>query len=59
MPDVDIAERHGRRPYGTFDPGGTSNQHREDRGSKPVAEACPPVETRCNTATVTGTGREG
>lgn len=40
MPDVYIAEGHGRRPDGTFDPGAASGVHNEQRDSKPVAEAC-------------------
>lgn len=40
MPDVYIAEGHGRRPDGTFDPGARDGDHSEQRDSKPVAEAC-------------------
>lgn len=40
MPDVYIAEGHGSRPDGTFDPGATDGIHSEQRDSKPVAEAC-------------------
>lgn len=43
MPDVYIAEGHGRRPDGTFDPGATDGIHTEQRDSKPVAEACTAV----------------
>lgn len=43
MPDVYIAEGHGLRPDGTFDPGATDGTHTEQRDSKPVAEACTQV----------------
>lgn len=40
MPDVYIAQGHGRRPDGTFDPGASDGVHNEQRDSKPVADAC-------------------
>lgn len=40
MVDVCIAEGHGHRSDGTYDPGTTDGPHNEQRDSKPVARAC-------------------
>lgn len=52
MADVYIAEGHGRRPDGTFDPGAVDGVHSEQRDSKPVAAACTQVLRNAGLAVV-------